>query len=87
MKTLFLQAPSYDGFDGGAGSRYRAKREGCSVGLAQPVVLAPDNRVLDATTDGSIEHNALHPSLERFPMQQRLRERVEFVRFLRAHDA
>jgi hypothetical protein len=28
MKTLFLQAPSYDGFDGGAGSRYQAKREG-----------------------------------------------------------
>ncbi|PVY28789.1 hypothetical protein C7413_115172, partial [Paraburkholderia silvatlantica] len=27
MKTLFLQAPSYDGFDGGAGSRYQAKRE------------------------------------------------------------
>ncbi|MGF6724935.1 hypothetical protein P3T43_004304, partial [Paraburkholderia sp. GAS41] len=25
MKTLFLQAPSYDGFDGGAGSRYQAK--------------------------------------------------------------
>ena len=22
MKTLFLQAPSFDGFDGGAGSRY-----------------------------------------------------------------
>ena len=27
VKTLFLQAPSYDGFDGGAGSRYQAKRE------------------------------------------------------------
>jgi hypothetical protein len=27
MKTLFLQAPSSDGFDGGAGSRYQAKRE------------------------------------------------------------
>ncbi|WP_083294922.1 hypothetical protein [Burkholderia plantarii] len=27
MKTLFLQAPSYDGFDGGAGSRYQARRE------------------------------------------------------------
>ncbi|EGQ62557.1 hypothetical protein GGI1_13594, partial [Acidithiobacillus sp. GGI-221] len=22
MKTLFLQAPSFEGFDGGAGSRY-----------------------------------------------------------------
>ena len=27
LRTLFLQAPSYDGFDGGAGSRYQAKRE------------------------------------------------------------
>ena len=27
MRTLFLQAPSYDGFDGGAGSRYQARRE------------------------------------------------------------
>jgi hypothetical protein len=27
MRTLFLQAPSFDGFDGGAGSRYQAKRE------------------------------------------------------------
>jgi len=27
LKTLFLQAPSFDGFDGGAGSRYQAKRE------------------------------------------------------------
>ena len=27
LKTLFLQAPSFDGFDSGAGSRYQAKRE------------------------------------------------------------
>jgi hypothetical protein len=27
LKTLFLQAPSFEGFDGGAGSRYQAKRE------------------------------------------------------------
>jgi hypothetical protein len=27
MRTLFLQAPSFDGFDGGAGSRYQSKRE------------------------------------------------------------
>ena len=26
-KTLFLSPPSFDGFDGGAGSRYQAKRE------------------------------------------------------------
>jgi hypothetical protein len=27
MRTLFLQVPSFDGFDGGAGSRYLAWRE------------------------------------------------------------
>ena len=27
MKTLFLHPPSFDGFDGGAGSRYQARRE------------------------------------------------------------
>src|SRR4051794_14619347 len=27
MRALFLQAPSFDGFDGGAGARYHMKRE------------------------------------------------------------
>jgi hypothetical protein len=27
MKSLFLQAPSFDGYDGGAGARYQMKRE------------------------------------------------------------
>ena len=27
MRTLFLQAPSFDGFDGGAGARYQTRRE------------------------------------------------------------
>src|SRR5271165_6950746 len=56
MKTLFLQAPSFDGFDGGAGSRYQAKREIKSfwypTWLAQPAALVPDSRVLDAPADG-----------------------------------
>ncbi|WP_454765285.1 hopanoid biosynthesis associated radical SAM protein HpnJ [Cupriavidus campinensis] len=56
MKTLFLQAPSYDGFDGGAGSRYQAKREIKSfwypTWLAQPAALVPNSRVLDAPADG-----------------------------------
>src|SRR5246127_2696389 len=55
MKTLFLQAPSFDGFDGGAGSRYQAKREIRSfwypTWLAQPAALVPDSRVLDAPAD------------------------------------
>jgi len=56
MKTLFLQAPSYDGFDGGAGSRYQAKREIRSfwypTWLAQPAALVPGCRLLDAPADG-----------------------------------
>src|SRR5882724_6887177 len=55
FKTLFLQAPSFDGFDGGAGSRYQAKREIRSfwfpTWLAQPAALVPDSRVLDAPAD------------------------------------
>ncbi len=27
MRALFLQAPSFDGYDGGAGARYQMKRE------------------------------------------------------------
>jgi len=27
MRTLFLNPPSYEGFDGGAGARYQARRE------------------------------------------------------------
>ena len=46
MKTLFLQAPSFDGFDGGAGSRYQTKREIRSfwypTWLAQPAALVED---------------------------------------------
>src|SRR5579859_2777113 len=56
MKTLFLQAPSFDGFDGGAGSRYQAKREIKSfwfpTWLAQPAALVADSRVVDAPADG-----------------------------------
>ncbi|MCQ8242004.1 hopanoid biosynthesis associated radical SAM protein HpnJ [Rhizosaccharibacter radicis] len=52
MKTLFLQPPSFDGFDGGAGSRYQAKREIKSfwfpTWLAQPAALVPDSRLIDA---------------------------------------
>jgi hopanoid biosynthesis associated radical SAM protein HpnJ len=56
LKTLFLQAPSFDGFDGGAGSRYQAKREVRSfwypTWLAQPAALVPNSRLLDAPADG-----------------------------------
>src|SRR4051794_39686731 len=52
MKTLFLHPPSFDGFDGGAGSRYQAKREIRSfwypTWLAQPAALIPDSKLIDA---------------------------------------
>jgi hopanoid biosynthesis associated radical SAM protein HpnJ len=50
-KTLFLSPPSFDGFDGGAGSRYQARREVTSfwypTWLAQPAALVPNSRLLD----------------------------------------
>jgi hopanoid biosynthesis associated radical SAM protein HpnJ len=52
LRTLFLQAPSFDGFDGGAGSRYQAKREIKSfwypTWLAQPAALVENSRLVDA---------------------------------------
>src|SRR6266702_3876279 len=55
LKTLFLQAPSFEGFDGGAGSRYQAKREIHSfwypTWLAQPAALVPDSRLVDVPAD------------------------------------
>ncbi|MGH6988918.1 MAG: hopanoid biosynthesis associated radical SAM protein HpnJ [Stellaceae bacterium] len=52
MKTLFLQPPSSEGFDGGAGSRYQARREIRSfwypTWLAQPAALVPGSRLIDA---------------------------------------
>jgi hopanoid biosynthesis associated radical SAM protein HpnJ len=52
LKTLFLQPPSFDGFDGGAGSRYQARREIKSfwfpTWLAQPAALVPDSMLIDA---------------------------------------
>src|SRR6201985_3295895 len=57
LRTLFLQAPSFDGFDGGAGSRYQAKREIRSfwypTWLAQPAALIPGSRLIDAPARGS----------------------------------
>src|SRR5579864_4379198 len=56
LKTVFLHPPSFDGFDGGAGARYQAKREVRSfwfpTWLAQPAALVPDAVLIDAPTDG-----------------------------------
>jgi hopanoid biosynthesis associated radical SAM protein HpnJ len=52
MRTLFLQAPSFEGFDGGAGSRYQARREIRSfwypTWLAQPAALVENSTLIDA---------------------------------------
>jgi hopanoid biosynthesis associated radical SAM protein HpnJ len=52
MRTLFLQAPSYEGFDGGAGARYQGRREIQSfwypTWLAQPAALVASSKLIDA---------------------------------------
>ena len=89
LKTLFLQAPSFDGFDGGAGSRYQAKREIKSfwypTWLAQPAALVPGSRVLDAPADELTVEQSLaiargydlvimHTSTPSFPTDARFAE-------------
>ena len=52
MKSLFLQAPSFDGYDGGAGARYQMKREVKSfwfpTWLAQAAAMVPGSKIIDA---------------------------------------
>ena len=56
MRTLFLQPPSFDGFDGGAGARYQARREIRSywypTWLAQPAAMVPGSTLVDAPPHG-----------------------------------
>ena len=63
-KTLFLNPPSYEGFDGGAGSRYQAKREVRSfwypTWLAQVAALIPDSKLIDAPARGQLLHDIIH---------------------------
>ena len=55
MRTLFLNPPSFSGFDGGAGARYQARREIKSfwypTWLAQPAALIPTSKLIDAPAD------------------------------------
>jgi hopanoid biosynthesis associated radical SAM protein HpnJ len=60
MKTLFLNPPSFEGFDGGASSRWPSTREIESywypVWLCYPAGMIPESRVVDAPPHGiSIE--------------------------------
>src|SRR5262245_42764936 len=56
LKTLFLNPPSFEGFDGGAGSRYQARREIRSfwypTWLAQPAaIIGESSKLVDAPAD------------------------------------
>src|SRR6516164_3579751 len=91
-KTLFLHPPSFDGFDGGAGSRYQAKREIRSfwypTWLAQPAALVPDSRLIDAPPArrkledvlplaGDYELAVLHTSTPSFASDLRVAEALK----------
>jgi hopanoid biosynthesis associated radical SAM protein HpnJ len=56
LRSLFLQAPSFDGYDGGAGARYQMKREVRSfwypTWLAQPAALVEGSKLIDAPPHG-----------------------------------
>ena len=56
MRTLFLNPPSFEGFDGGASSRWPASREIESywypVWLCYPAGMIPDSKVVDAPPHG-----------------------------------
>jgi hopanoid biosynthesis associated radical SAM protein HpnJ len=92
MKTLFLHPPSFDGFDGGAGARYQAKREIRSfwypTWLAQPAALVPDSKLIDAPADGltlsdilplarQYELVIMHTSSPSFPSDAHTAERLK----------
>ena len=55
LRTLFLNPPSYAGFDGGAGARYQARRQVRSfwypTWLAQPAALIANSKLIDAPAD------------------------------------
>jgi hopanoid biosynthesis associated radical SAM protein HpnJ len=91
LRTLFLHPPSFEGFDGGAGARYQARREIRSfwypTWLAQPAALVPGSRLVDAPPDGlTVEQVAplarqydlavLHTSTPSFGNDVRVAERL-----------
>ncbi|MFO1074922.1 MAG: hopanoid biosynthesis associated radical SAM protein HpnJ [Geminicoccaceae bacterium] len=92
MKTLFLNPPSFEGFDGGAGARYQAKREIRSfwypTWLAQPAALVPGSRLIDCPARGlgvedivplAKDHElaVLHTSTPSFPSDLRVAQALK----------
>ena len=92
LRTLFLHPPSFEGFDGGAGSRYQARREIRSfwypTWLAQPAALVPGSRLVDAPPDGltvdqvaplarEYDQVVMHTSTPSFGSDVRVAERLK----------
>ncbi len=67
-RILFLNPPSYEGFDGGAGSRYQAKREVLSfwypTWLAQASALCPESRLIDAPVEDMTPEETINASMD-----------------------
>jgi hopanoid biosynthesis associated radical SAM protein HpnJ len=94
LKSLFLQAPSFDGYDGGAGARYQMKREVRSfwypTWLAQPAALVEGSKLIDAPPHGlkfsdieaeikSRELIVLHTSTPSFKSDVKTAERIKEI--------
>src|SRR5262245_55915409 len=92
LRTLFLHPPSFEGFDGGAGSRYQARREIRSfwypTWLAQPAAMVPGSRLVDAPPAGltlaqvaplarAYDQVVLHTSTPSFGSDVRVAERLK----------
>jgi len=69
MRSLFLQGPSFDGYDGGAGARYQMKREVKSfwypTWLAQPAALIEGSKLIDAPAHNLIFDDIKHEAHQR----------------------
>ncbi|PYP83100.1 MAG: hopanoid biosynthesis associated radical SAM protein HpnJ [Blastocatellia bacterium AA13] len=68
MKTLLLNPPSFEGFDGGASSRWPATREIESywypVWLGYPAAMIPESRLLDAPPHGTTPEETVRISAD-----------------------
>jgi hopanoid biosynthesis associated radical SAM protein HpnJ len=92
LRTLFLNPPSVDGFDGGAGSRYQARREIKSywypTWLAQPAALIPGSKLIDAPPHGvgweaALDAAAGHDLVVIHTSTPSLRNDIRFVKALK----
>jgi hopanoid biosynthesis associated radical SAM protein HpnJ len=92
MKTLFVNPPTFEGYDGGAGSRYQCRREVRSfwypTWLAQPAAMIPGSKLVDAPPDDlsmddvapmakEYDHVILHTSTPSFNNDARFAQRVK----------